>query len=224
MSKPKLASSRSFSRRQKLLAALPALAGAVTIPAHGSVIYTPVNAGAGQTISYGPHVGLFFSPDQQQISSTYFLGAELLLTFHNSNLIPYSYPNPNADGATAFSGFYAVKLDAGATIDYSLNFRTHQTPLYYLNAGPWTPGTRDYLGFGFFTGSNLQPNFAWADVSYNADHSLTLYGFAYETTPAAAISAGAIPEPATSAALAALLTGSLAAYRARQRRLAAKAA
>jgi hypothetical protein len=207
------------SRRPKLLAAVPALAGLAAVPASGMIVYTPVNGGAGQTISYGPLVGIFFSPDLQQISPTYFSGAELLLTFHLSSLVPYSYPNPNADGATAVSGHYAAKLDAGTEIGYSLIFRTGPRPLYYYTAGPWSPGTRDYLGFGFFIGSNLQANFAWADVSYNSDNSLTLYGFAYETTLGANITAGAVPEPAESAAFAALLAGSAAAYAARKKRL-----
>jgi hypothetical protein len=53
--------------------------------------------------------------------------------------------------------------------------------------------------------------------------SLTLYGFAYDNTGASiAAGAGAVPEPATTGLIGALLAGSAAAFEARRRRKAAK--
>lgn len=74
-------------------------------------------------------------------------------------------------------------------------------------------GTRGFVGLR--SGDGTDWNYAWADVTYGADTSLTLHGFGYETEPNLAIQTTQVPEsvPGFAGALAA---GSLLAWRARQ--------
>jgi hypothetical protein len=92
-------------------------------------------------------------------------------------------------------------------------------------AGQWAPdGTHGYLGLEFNAGPGNR--FGWAEVSYNANQSVTLYSFAYDDT-GGSINAGqiaAVPEPAATGAIAAVLAGSVAAFDVRRRRKAAKQA
>ncbi|HYG25100.1 MAG TPA: PEP-CTERM sorting domain-containing protein [Verrucomicrobiae bacterium] len=65
--------------------------------------------------------------------------------------------------------------------------------------GPWTAGQRAYLGLRFNNGGTT--NYGWADITLNSYQSVTLHGFAYETS-GGAITAGAVPEPSQFALLA----------------------
>ena len=133
-----------------------------------------------------------------------------------------SNSNVNFDGDNQVSqtgqGSTITKLNYGATIDGSLTLGGNYAAFagtYSVNT-PWTPGTTGYIGVLFDT--NITPLYGWAQISYNADQTLTLLGFAYNATPGAAILAGTlIPEPSTTAALAGLLAGSAALFRRRSR-------
>jgi len=99
------------------------------------------------------------------------------------------------------------------------NAFTRTDPAGYLNqasGAQWSPGDTGYFGLSFNGGSGTV--YGWVRLSYNANGTVTIMDFAYETSGAAILTGAgsAIPEPATTAALAALLTGSAALYRRRQ--------
>jgi hypothetical protein len=74
-------------------------------------------------------------------------------------------------------------------------------------------GTRGFVGLRTPNGADW--NYSWADVSYNADRSLTLNAVAFETQTNAPIQTFQVPESKPGIA-AALVAGSLVAWRARQ--------
>jgi len=85
--------------------------------------------------------------------------------------------------------------------------------------GNFTAGQEGYIGLRFLDSASAT-HFAWADVILNANYTVTLLGFAYETTPGLSIKAGAIPEP-SEIALFALGAAGVAAVRARRKTKAA---
>lgn len=88
-------------------------------------------------------------------------------------------------------------------------------PVQYGNWNAAGLPNSGYIGFRFGQAGNFQ--YGWANVSVNADYSITLRSFAFENVPNTAIAAGAVPEPTTTALLLGLGAGGLAAYRARRR-------
>jgi hypothetical protein len=213
---------RSSSTRRKLLLAAPlAAAGAALPAAKGDIIYAPFNGGANITINTSQVV--FFDVGNGVANATSSSGAnyDFGLYFASGNAAQPRIVKSSGDGIAYTGTFfaYAQKFSSGSPIDGS-SFTT-AAYLSKNGGGPWAAdGTVGYLGVQV-QGSD----FGWIEVSYNTDSTLTLISAAYDNT-GAPIAAGAtsVPEPAESAALAAVLAGSLAAFRARQRRKAQKAA
>jgi hypothetical protein len=130
--------------------------------------------------------------------------------------------SPTAGG---FPSQFAVRLGEGAAINGTANWSDAGASGLLSKPGfvPTFPaGTRGYAGLRIPSGPGFQ--YGWADISYNADLSVTLHGFAVETTVDQTIQAGAVPEPAESAFAAAMAAGSLAAFQARRRIRARRAA
>lgn len=70
---------------------------------------------------------------------------------------------------------------------------------YLLEPGGWDlAGGTAYMGFYF--GGATSPQYGWADISEAGDNSFTVVGYAYETDPNTAITAGEgapTPEPSS---------------------------
>ncbi len=80
-------------------------------------------------------------------------------------------------------------------------------------AGPFTQSAKLYLGL-----TDNDQNYGWALISFNDDNTLTLYGFAYESSNNIGILAGAIPEPSVTPLLAALAAGGAVLWRRRSQK------
>ncbi len=113
---------------------------------------------------------------------------------------------------------YVGLLTLGTIVNSSLSFGSNYKPFRTTGAGAtsWTPGTTGFIGVEFNT--NTTPLFGWVQISYNANQSITVHDFAYESSGGAIT---IIPESSTFAALAGLLAGSAALYRRRQQKKAA---
>lgn len=124
----------------------------------------------------------------------------------------------SANGMAALSQdmSFAAKLSSGTPIDSGLSYSAG-VQLASAGASEWEEGDRGFLGLRLDIDG---AQYGWADVSYNADQSLTLYSFALDDS-GSAISAGVVPEP-TTAAFAVMFAGSLTAFEMRRRRKAAK--
>ena len=140
----------------------------------------------------------------------------------------YSTKRVVADTILPDGNARAALLTAGALISPSLgpglSFATSSDYTFLnrnnITGSSWTPGTTGYLGLELNSGAN----FGWVQISYNADKTLTVYDFAYESSGGSILAgagAAAVPEPTTTAALAGLLAGSAALYRRRQQKKAA---
>ena len=186
-----------------------------TLLSQGAVIYTPENI----TVS-APSGSIWFSLSGQQASTTYFSGAQGYLR----NISPAAMFESAGASATPIvyaATSYLQRLASGAAINGT---RTFSGTGYAYFGPPWSAnGQHGYIGLEFNPGTGLR--FGWAEVSLNAGNTLTLYGFAYDNT-GGQILAGvtAVPEPATTGAIAAALAGSVAAFEARRRRKAARLA
>jgi hypothetical protein len=214
-----------ISRRRKAILAAPALGAAAVAPAGAAIVFTPVNGGSGLSVAHNDPFAIYFSVSDRRVQTTYFSEAQFLLQFYDGLAgAPYVSPNPNGYFAVAACGcYYAYKLSAGAGINETLlSFYAAPGYLRYGSGGFWSQGDRGYVGLGLVVSD--QKYYGWADVSYNADSSLTLYGFAYENVANTTIQAGAVPEPADAALVGALVAGSAAAFAARRKRKLAHAA
>lgn len=117
-------------------------------------------------------------------------------------------------GAIGGAGVFAGPAGTLASAGFSYNGN-------FVRYGNWNVGLPNsgFIGFRFGTEGNF--NYGWAEVTINANYSITLRSFAYENTPNTGIIAGAIPEPATSAALLlGLGAGGLGVYRSRRKQAA----
>ena len=218
------------ARSSNLLLAAPALALAAPA-ARADIIYTSINGSSGLTVSYQGN-RILFNPlngyanivpvnttppttDFVLIPGIYFIPSNqpppFLARGHAAGSIAATQPSP---------GYYLLdKFTLGQPIGSSSTF-FHYGYFFYSGSGPFPPNV-DTSGY---VGLQLSNNdYAWALIERHADNSFTLFSMAYDNT-GAPINAGAVPEPADSAFAAALLAGSLAAYRARQRRKSPKTA
>lgn len=137
-------------------------------------------------------------------------------------------PNVSAQSATVELAYYlasdssantenaAVNFPQGAIIDATAQWLPQASGAAYLHkpgfSTSFPAGTQGYVGLRYGSGSDW--NYGWADVSYNADTSMTLHRFANETTLNLGIQA--VPESGAGAA-GALVAGALGAWKARER-------
>ena len=170
---------------------------------------------------------IIFSPNSLYFGSinlgtaTYSLGATTAPSF--SLATPFSGSGPTFGGtqiqAGAGSGYYTFRLSYGATIsaatipDSDWSFNTY--------SGYWLSGDSGYIPLRMVLGGGNY-NYGWAQVSVATNGgSITVSGFAFESTANTAIQAGnAVPEPSTVAlaGVAALVLGGSAYMRSRRRR------
>ena len=181
-------------------------AGAAVGPAaQGSVIYTDIADIKAPTIQFDLDNGGSVDFRLEVVAS----GAQ-----QKSNLVPIS--SNIAAGIALNLNNNADRMAAGESIGLSTPFSNptetktlfdgaSATPTVY----DWAVGSRGFLGLRFDLDGTT--HYGWADVSINAltastfDH--TLYGYAYESTPAMAILAGTVPEPTTAMLLVAGAAG-----------------
>jgi hypothetical protein len=122
------------------------------------------------------------------------------------------------NNSVAINGNYVALLNVGDVVSGSLSLTSNYRPFRTTgtNGSPWaTPETTGYIGVEFNT--NTTPLFGWVQISYNANQSITVHDFAYESSGGAIT---IIPESSTFAALAGLLAGSAALYAKRRKRAA----
>ncbi|MBX3743871.1 MAG: hypothetical protein KF833_01050 [Verrucomicrobiae bacterium] len=184
--------------------------------AQGTVVFTEVTSGG--TISGGS--SLYFDLGETggpgAWSNSSFTGADFRLIFDSGISNKPAILGQPTGRSFQTQGSYAARVEAGAAIDGSGNWGTgNYINSYGGNNANWPAGQRGYIGLRLTDGAETR--YGWADVEYTAGMQLTLYGFAVETTPGVAIQAGAIPEVKESALVMALLAGSAALYRRRQR-------
>ena len=188
----------------------------ITLSANdGKFIYVDMGTGGtGGTAAFG-------NPGTPSISSPTFY---LFFRYNANN------PEWASNNTTVFSGNNEISHTGSGNVVSKLAFNTTISGTAGLNLGgnyanfaglgasvtPWSPGTTGFVGLRFDT--TTTPLFGWAQLSYNVDQTLTLHDFAYEAS-GGAILAGAIPEPSTAAllGLGALVAGSAALYRRRQK-------
>lgn len=124
------------------------------------------------------------------------------------SITPYGYATYFAEGATIGSETTPYQ---GVVVD--INF-------LHSAYSDWASGTRGFMGLIVDAGTD--PKYGWAEIEFETNNTLTLYGFAYEDS-GAPITAGAVPEPATVGLLAALAAGSAAVYARRRKTVATDA-
>ncbi len=206
--------------------AVPASATFAGTHAAAAVVYTdatatiPFNAG---TISLD--LGDGFGGQGAISTSEALPGHDFSLNYSASDPAKPQIVASASDGAISSFGSpvtnNARQFASDATIDASLfNSSTTSTVIYDPNSSTgiseWQPGETGYLAVKFVTGGS-DTHYGWIDLTLGNDQSLTVNGFAYESTGGQAIVAGAVPEPATAGLVTALLAGSAALYRRRQK-------
>jgi hypothetical protein len=218
---PASATSGSLPLPSRLKPALPAL-GVATLLAAGSDAYAQIvysgalNGGSGISIAANTLYGI----DVDGIG-----GVDLTLKavgFGGEG--GYLQLLASGSGLGVASGGYVAKLSGADTISSGSTFLTGNTFIWgsSILSTPWGPSSqfttdlRGYIGFEFTPGGT---NYGWLDIGITtADGgtppTMKLYGYAYESSAGAAITAGAIPEPAP----AALVIGAAALLAFRQRR------
>lgn len=184
--------------------------------AQGTVVFTDVTSGG--TISAGS--SLYFDLGETggpgAWSTGSFAGADFRLLFDFSDSNKPAIVSAGSGRTIQTQGSNAARIGAGTPIDGSGTWSSGvYINNYGMNNANWPAGQRGYLGLRLVDGGDTR--YGWADVEYTAGMQLTLYGFAVETTPGVAIQAGAIPEVKETALVMALLAGSAALYRRRQR-------
>lgn len=187
------------------LAALPAAAA--------QVIHTDI-ADITLTTSFSGAIYLDVDGRSAQLSlfSSQPAGYDFSLYFVSQNALRPYILHANLDrrmaGEALSFGSRLFNLDEGESIGSNLTFAGSGGWINKdgTNDANWAAGSSGFLGFRFISEGVL--HYGWAQITYGADQSLTLHDFAYEASANTAIPAGAVPEPATSSALAGLLAGS----------------
>ncbi len=204
------------------LAAIPA--------AQGQVVYTNV----GDLTVTSPSSSLYINFNRDgtgtQFSTSNFSGADFAIQSSGDEFFVTGINTLNSyTGFVSTGGIYTARLSAGMIIGSGSTIGNATGPFGYFghsgnggNAGFATQES-SYLGLTFTLDGNTY--YGWVSLSFarsGNDGIITIHDFAYATFPGAPIEAGAltaVPEPATSAALAgvgALLAGSVAIYRRRK--------
>jgi hypothetical protein len=204
-----------------------ALAGASS--AHAAIVYTDVPDLTISTVSghiywdMGTNGGTGFAASS---GSSPLADMNLFFDYNLSYVRDINKPSAGLSsyGYLSTTGGFASNFSYGSMIDGVFFAGMANLTNNPGVTGNWTnDGTPGYLGFTFDydDGIGVSYRYGWARVSYNADKSLTLYDFAYESNAGTGIAAGAgatpVPEPAAAAALAGLLAGSAAAFKRRRR-------
>lgn len=226
-----IAPSSRLSRFARTTIPAAPFALAVVPSAHAAIIYTnPADITINSTGSVVFYIGtgvltdtaIFVGPfDARRLP-----GYSFYMGFRGSDA-PYvwtptyqpTFKRVVADAILPDRNARAALLTAGAMISPSLgpglSFATSSDYTFlnanYITGSSWTPGTTGYLGLELNSGAN----FGWVQISYNADKTLTVYDFAYESSGGSILAgagAAAVPEPTTTAALAGLLAGSTALF------------
>lgn len=228
-------SSRLSRIARKTLPAAP-LALAAVPSAHAVIIYTnPTDITIDSTGSVVLYIGtgastdtaIFAGPGSPRRLPGYSLYMGFWDTNHQGSNAPYvwtptyqtAFKRVVSDAILPDGNDRAALLTAGALISARLGPGQTFAPTSdytFLNRNDitgsgWTPGTTGYLGLELNSGAN----FGWIQVSYNADKTLTVYDFAYETSGGAIVAGDTgegIPEPATNAIMAGLLAGTVALF------------
>lgn len=180
------------------------------------VIYSPnLTITDPQSLDFSPSTGevsIGSSVTADGVGLTYFKAAPYVVAESSTVELAY-YPATDSSAATLNA---AVNFLHGATIDSTAQWLPNGTGAAYLHKPGYSTsfpaGTRGYVGLRY--GSGTDWNYGWADVSYNADASLTLHRFANETTLNLGIQA--VPESGAGVA-GALVAGALGAWKARER-------
>ena len=216
------------SRTHARLAAYTTLAGATlaataatTPDAKATVIYSgPVNISAPITTA---GVYLNVVTGVSDASPTNVPGWDLNL-WGTSTLFAYGQGTGNGalDNLTGGSSTTLVdNLPSGTSISGTSAFgnvavETTGTTAFNLNS------SSNYIGFRFTNEVTGAINYGWAQVSLGTAYNVlprNIIGYAYENS-GAAIAAGAVPEPSTTALLGALATGAVGVRQWRRRKTA----
>jgi len=232
--KTKSLKGRRLSRGQKLFMAAPVFAGAAIPAAQGAIVYTSLGS-SGITVSGSNQ--LYIDWQGQSTGSSAFAGSDIGLSIVPVSIGGHPYYNSLVASNLAYVNIsvypfrttvanrfgYGNPIVSQPAPDGSTFYNVKKTYLSESNNPGnyyWTPSATHY-----YLGVQLTPSndYGWVEIALTSFDSLTVYGFAYNTT-GAAINAGAVPEPADAGVLAGVLAGSAAAYAARRKRLAAKRA
>lgn len=202
--------SRFLPSPGKLLAAVPAIVGATQ--AHAVIVYT----------DFGPS-GVSAVPDTSSTTLTFNLDG--------------SY---DPTGATTYD--FSLFVKATAPSDLQIQLTAPNTAIaqlggsYLFGTGETIgPDSEDGLTFSssnatvspalntpYYIGLEDDGIYGWAEVMLGSGTNITLFGVAYDDSGASIVTgdtgASAIPEPGTSAALAGLAAGAVAAFVARRKR------
>ncbi|MDP0501222.1 MAG: PEP-CTERM sorting domain-containing protein [Verrucomicrobiota bacterium JB022] len=136
------------------------------------------------------------------------------------------YLNPEQSwlvSADSSSFPYVLKFSQGSDLTFANPTSNNNSQISYDNLGYWETETSLTLGYAALTDGS---NEAWLELNYDpAANTLGLTRFAYSTNgeqlTAGVAPAPVVPEPSTTAAIAALLAGSAALYKRRRDKAAA---